>query len=278
MGVSARMELLIVIVNMALLSMGNAKEDIEILKDMLRETNLRLSISEYQLVQTQKDLATALSELSFMKSELSQTTRDFITTKTNFAQTQADLVTTRIDLMTTMKELETTKNDLIATKLDFLSTKNNLINQAKELEREVSILREPPYFHSCGYQYSTSIKSQTVTYTSLLYSSKGGQAEIEPGGLDIGTGILTSPWPGSYTVSWGLQAGVDAEANDNWVEIYLYKNGIRIDESRHKSHYNGDSGYIYDQGGRTMMVYLGMGDTLSLFCEDCSANVRYLTF
>merc|ERR1712007_331691 len=83
----------------------------------------------------------------------------------------------------------------------------------------------------------------------------------EGGGLDISTGVFTAPWGGSYTVSWDTQAGLD---HGKYVDIYLQKNGDDIKESRHFSSYGGDN-YVREQGGRTMVLYLAVGDTLQLY-------------
>ena len=113
--------------------------------------------------------------------------------------------------------------------------------------------------------------SGTISYTSLLYSS----TNQEDGGLDITTGVFTAPWGGSYTVSWDTSAELE---HGELVDIYLNKNGNNIEESRHSSYYGGND-YVSDQGkllltllyiiivyyiigGRTLVVYLAMGDTL----------------
>ena len=108
---------------------------------------------------------------------------------------------------------------------------------------EVTNLRYPPYLHSCGSHFEgLSIKSQTVPYTSLLYSS----TNTEGGGLNIETGVFTSPHPGTYTATWSLVAQNDRR--DYPVILYLYKNGKRIEEAQHYSDEVGISGSMLDQG------------------------------
>merc|ERR1719477_138103 len=117
-----------------------------------------------------------------------------------------------------MAELASTKDELAMTKA-----------KTDVLEREVAILKAPPYIHSCGsHSNSLSGSSMTIPYTSLLYSS----TNTEGGGLDISTGVFTAPHGGSYTVYWETSAGVDSE---EYVQIYLQKNGETIQESRHYS-------------------------------------------
>merc|ERR1711892_805091 len=163
-----------------------------------------------------------------------------------------------------------TKN--IQLEAELKMTKAELISKDLELERDVSIIRNPPFIHSCAYQYTTSITSETIPYNRLLYSS----TNTEGGGLDIARGVFTSPLAGSYTVTWSLQA--TDHADDSQVIIYLRQNGQNIDESFHQSYYNGGSGYIHDQGGRTLVLHLDMGDTLDLYCYDCSADIYHTTF
>merc|ERR1712098_173796 len=59
---------------------------------------------------------------------------------------------------------------------------------------------------------------------------------------------------------------------------HLQHNGENIDESRHVSYYNGPSGDVWDQGGRTMVLHLDQGDTLQLYCDDCTAKIGDITF
>merc|ERR1719513_458951 len=171
------------------------------------------------------------------------------------------LVRTEAELANTKDELAFTKNELALTKA-----------KTDELEREVAIVRAPPYIHCCGSHYGgLSGSSGTIPYTSLLYSS----TNTEGGGLDISTGVFTAPHGGSYTVYWDTNAYL--HSGENVVSIYLQKNGKSIEESLHYSRYTG-SGVVDDQGGRTLMVYLGVGDTLQLYRSDGSGQIFYTTF
>ena len=129
--------------------------------------------------------------------------------------------------------------------------------------------------------------SGTIPYTSLLYSS----TNTEGGGLDISTGVFTAPHGGSYTVYWDTSAGMNS---GEYMYIYLQKNGVDILESEHHSSYHGPGGYVYAQGelllillsitvyhiigGRTIVVYLGVGDTLQLYRYAGSGEIYYTTF
>merc|ERR1711970_1397370 len=97
-----------------------------------------------------------------------------------------------------------------------------------KLEREVSFLKEPPFSFFCGYQDHTTSTSATITYDSLLYSSTSipDMASLNPK-----TGIFTSGWGGTYTITWSVYAGDDHGESD--VSIYLRQNGSTISETNH---------------------------------------------
>merc|ERR1719187_230050 len=105
--------------------------------------------------------------------------------------------------------------DLSETKKAQIETKTILMKKNNELESEITRMRNPPYMHACGYIFYTDIKSGTIPYSRLLYSS----TNTEGGGLDIASGVFTSSHPGSYTVTWSLEA--DDDAGNHWVGIYV---------------------------------------------------------
>merc|ERR1712083_377867 len=83
----------------------------------------------------------------------------------------------------TEEDLAVALTDLATTKEDLATTKTALM----ELELEVNRVKEAPFFHACGYQRETSIKSGTIPYSSLLYSSTNMPGV---GGLDTETGVF----------------------------------------------------------------------------------------
>merc|ERR1712037_714424 len=172
------------------------------------------------------------------------------------ARTEEDLAFTKKQLAVALDDLATTKTALM------------------ELELEVTRVKEDPFIHACGSHYSPLYTmSGTISYSSLLYSSTNMPGV---GGLDTETGVFTAPHPGSYTVTWSTFASDDF--GDHYVALYLYKNGERIDESHHQSYNSGPSGFVYDQGGRTLVQYFALGDTLELYCENCGAGIYATTF
>merc|ERR1711892_1340421 len=153
-------------------------------------------------------------------------------------------------------ELDMMKEDMISTKEELYSQLDAKDVSIYELERSVSFLKEAPWMFTCAGHYS--------------FTNAAGA------GLNITSGQFTAGNTGSYTVTWSLRAINDA--GDHSVHINMRKNGKNVDESLHYSRYTGPSGYAYDQGGRTLVVHLERGDTLDLFCNECSAGIDDVTF
>ena len=126
---------------------------------------------------------------------------------------------------------------LMEAKEEFKNELETTCTKLDELEKEVSYLKNVPFYHLCGAHFdSILIAAQTITYTSLLYSS----TNTVSGGLDIATGKLSCPHPGTYSVAWSLQAANSPDTPS--VEIYLRRNGVLIAESHHVSYFRGHSG------------------------------------
>jgi len=141
-----------------------------------------------------------------------------------------------------------------------------------EHSRNIKFLRDPPEIFYCGYKYDMNTTESIITYNSLFYS----RTNQETGGLDLSSGLFTAGYPGTYTVTWSLWSSNDF--GDDKMVIYLYKNGKNLgDPSKQSSWYNGPSGYVRDFGGRSLIVHLDLGETLNLYCKDCSSDVYHTT-
>jgi len=236
-----------------MMSMGEAIGDME---DIAKELRI-------EMAQMKTDLKAKDVSIQQLERDISATKEDLKTKDVSIGQLEKDISATKENLLSTKAELLTI--------IDYLKTKDATI---KYLEREVSNLRDPPFTFACGAHYDfLSITSTTISYSTLLYSSTNVDG---PHGLDISDGVFTAGYPGTYTATWSLTANDDAE--DHFVQIYLRKNGETIEESLHSSWYTGSSGWVTDQGGRTLVLHLGRGDTLDLYCKDCSAGMYYTTF
>merc|ERR1712083_598221 len=140
-------------------------------------------------------------------------------------------------------------------------------------EEELTRLRDMPYMHTCGWRGKTFVVEEAVWYENIFYDS----TNMESGGLDWESGVFTAGHPGTYTISWSLM--MEGDMGDKALHVVLRKNGIGIDDTFHESYYNPSvPGSMYDQGGRTVLVGLEMGDTLDIYCIDCSSVLWYLTF
>merc|ERR1712013_129018 len=226
--------------------------------EMMVEMTERLSLAEGRLAKTEDQLAATKDELV-----------------ATMGQAKDDLDTMREMMVEMSKRLAKSDDDLAITKDEpAICEAGHDITKARtdELEREVAILKAPPFIHFCGSHYDwLSDSYMTIPYTSLLYSS----TSTEGGGLDISTGVFTAPHGGSYTVYWDTIAGLDSGED---VQIVLQKNEETIEESRHVSQYTGPSGSVRDQGGRTMVVYLAVGDTLQLYRDYGNGGIARTTF
>merc|ERR1711942_267297 len=176
-----------------------------------------------------------------------------------------------VDLYTKFQEkLLVLETELLKTQEDLSRTKEEL--RAKDAQLELKMKEESPWTAACGFSDGTMAVSETVPYNSLFFSS----SNVAGAGLDISTGMFTSGHSGTYTATWSLMASDGSQEPE--VVLYLRRNSENIPESAHYSRYAGSGGLVYDQGGRTLVLHLDVGDTLDLFCQDCSAFIDDLTF
>jgi len=239
------METMIQIFVMALftLTMGEDKEELNNMKEMMMEMNQRVLLTEETLKKTQEelkytrsDLAKAFADLSITKDELKEAVYELAISKNYF--------TNSLDQIATKNDLDSTKEDLIEAITELATKDDHLMTKAEELQRDIAILKDSPFFHACGsYNNGLYIRTQTIPYSSMFYNS----TNTEGGGLDLETGIFSSPYPGSYSVTWSILAGDGT--GERAVSIFLHKNGEIVEESQHLSSYTGADGYVYDQVG-----------------------------
>ena len=167
--------------------------------------------------------------------------------KDELAATKNELVASKEIIMELKEKVARTEVKVIASKDEQMVIKDELANtknELKMLEKEVAIVREPPpHLHMCGSHYETleNYNFKTITFSNLLYSS----TNTEGGGLDISSGVFTSPCSGSYTVTWSTNTGT---YNGHYNTIYLYKNSNQVEESLHYSANSDPSYSISEQG------------------------------
>merc|ERR1719320_2287704 len=109
------------------LTMGQAKVDLDVIKDIMAEMKIKM-MADMKMELNQR--------LDYTEAELAAST-----VKTNVFERRVNecLSMTHGKLAETEVELAATKDDLALTKA-----------KTDDLEREVSILRAPPFIHACG--------------------------------------------------------------------------------------------------------------------------------
>merc|ERR1719378_667877 len=216
--------------------------------------------------QAEEDLKTFMKKTERMFDELQSKVQDL-------SEENTELKLTVIDQIEDLQELKAENSEL---KKDIQKVKvkhEELECQATELVKDVSFLKSPPVYHICVYQIETHATSSNVPFYKTLYSQCNN---CQNANFDLASGVYTNGWPGTYTVTWDLTAS--DTAGDQAVRIYLKKNGEKIEESEHYSIYTGSSGYVRDQGGRTMILRLDTGDQLNMWCDACRPGVWHITF
>merc|ERR1712210_170430 len=130
----------------------------------------------------------------------------------------------------------------------------------------------------CAYQ-SEWDKDGVVNYNQISLEFNNAN---RPGGgdgtMNIETGVFTTVTSGYYIVTFS--AFVDVHPGE-YTNMYLYHNGVQLEESRFVTdmHVGSGNDYIYDQGSRTVILHLLAGDTLDLRTTDTNGYgfVSHLT-
>ena len=79
------------------------------------------------------------------------------------------------------------------------------------------------------------------------------------------TGVFTAPWSGVWTVTY---SATSVQYNGDIIQAFLYINGQRIEASQYWASYFESTGRISSLGSRTLHLYLGVGDTVTLTTGD----------
>ena len=91
------------------------------------------------------------------------------------------------------------------------------------------------------------------------------------------TGVFTAPVSGTWSISYNLIVTDFCSTNNNYAdaELFIYKNGKSLGESRFSSHIPLDINDLdYDStGGRTFTMHLDEGDTLYLASTRLTARI-----
>jgi len=138
-------------------------------------------------------------------------------------------------------------------------------------------LRDLPFEMVCAYQEEWKAENSIVPYDRLTLdfnnSDRPGGAD---GSMNIETGVFTTVTSGYYIVTFG---GTVYVHSGEFTVMYLYHNGVQLEESKTKTQMatgNGDN-YIGDQASKTVILHLLAGDTLDLRTENIGRSVYRIT-
>jgi len=235
------------------------------------KTNVTDISTEFNNIQTNvTDMST---EFYNIKTNVTDMSTEFNNIKTDLTDMSTDIRSNTRTIMNVTTEFNNIQTNVTDISTEFNNIKTNVTDMSTEFNNiKTDLTPLKGYINTCAYQYSTTSKSQTITYGRLLLNS----TNLYDGGMNYGTGIFTAPTTGDYLVTYSLYA--DNDVGNNNVRIYMKKNNGIIGESEHLSRYSGSSGKSFDQGGRSLILHLSKGETTSLYCQDCSAYVFVITF
>jgi len=137
-------------------------------------------------------------------------------------------------------------------------------------------VRDLPYIMMCAYRGSSS-DTGIIAFDKLTLDYSNCD---RPGGgcsaMDIGSGTFTAETGGLYTVTFSGQADL---VSDSVLILYLRHNGIQVEESVSFSKCGVETEHIEEMFSRTLIVSLGVGDTLDLEATRNDGTALYfLTF
>ena len=145
----------------------------------------------------------------------------------------------------------------------------------KQIVSEIEDVRNLPFGYFCGYQNSFSASNSVINYDKLLYSIQSGLQGDSPG-LNMNTGKFVSGFSGTWRVDFSLSS---SPSRLEYIDIYLYKNGDRIPETRfHSYRSSSNSGYDYNTGGRSVLLHLDLGDEVYLRTTTMKDSANYIIF
>merc|ERR1711970_1658114 len=139
----------------------------------------------------------------------------------------------------------------------------NNISDMKQMiftqQASINTIRDPPVFFQCAYTLHFTKDSSPIQYEKMFYSRTNQWTET--GGINLSSGLWTSPYDGTYTITYSLQNGHSYGGRD--IILHLRKNGQEIPETHHFSEFQEGSvktnWLITEQGGRTIVSHFNTG-------------------
>merc|ERR1712059_1768 len=136
----------------------------------------------------------------------------------------------------------------------------------KTVKAQISDVQVPQYM-ICVYQDRWNSSHSTISYDSILsQSDNSGAVGGGHGEMNLSTGTFTAGTSGPHMVTVsGYVELFPGEA----AHIYIKKNEVYIGESEW---FSGSVSHINDQGSRTVIVHLEVGDRVSVTTDFFSAE------
>merc|ERR1719234_1174903 len=163
-----------------------------------------------------------------------------------------------------------------ALRRDMSDQLKSLETKANRTEEALQTVRDLPYIMMCafrGSKFDTGIipfDKLTLDYSNCDRPGGGCSA------MDIASGTFTAQTGGLYTVTFSGQADL---VSDSVLILYLRHNGIQVEESVSFSKCGVETEHIEEMFSRTLIVSLGVGDTLDLEATRNDGTALYfLTF
>ena len=84
------------------------------------------------------------------------------------------------------------------------------------------------------------------------------------------SGVFTAPRAGVYLITFSYEGG-------EWSEVFMYKDGVKLQETKHKTYYyRAGKGYVSSTGGRAVYQRLKAGSTIHLGTDIVRGNMGHI--
>jgi|ERR1712059_44034 len=113
----------------------------------------------------------------------------------------------------------------------------------------------------CGWKNQFFTKGATVTYDRLISDHSNKNRGGIQGKLNVSTGRFTAMTAGHYTITYSAVAVLSPGQT---VNSFLYLNGRYVGLHSGFWSHNMGTAWAWDQGSRTVIVHMAVGDTMEL--------------
>merc|ERR1711935_697907 len=192
--------------------MTEQQEEIKQLKEENKQQQEDINDMQVDIKRHQEDIISLQKENQEKEGKMKKLQKENLQQQEKITHLEADSMKCSQETLSKIEE-QTSQVFSLTELVDSLS------NKSSDHEKSINVLRDPPSIFYCGYQDYTYATKSVITFDRLSYFRNNQPT----GGLDPVTGVFTSPYPGSYSVSWSLFA--NNTARDHTVNIPLYKNG-----------------------------------------------------